>query len=85
MNESTLAKKSVSSRSQGNSCATGLSLEGVQPILGSDERTPGWLGIQIPETSHIRRERIGREARAHVMLSFEDYHLLRIWSWDLIN
>ena len=60
-------------------------LGGVQPILGSDERTPGWLGIQIPETSHIRRERIGREARAHVMLSFEDYHLLRIWSWDLIN
>lgn len=77
MHESTLAKRRVSARSRGNSCATGLSLEGVQPILGSDERTPGWLGIQIPETSHIRRERIGRETRAH-MLSFEDYRLLRI-------
>lgn len=53
MNEKMLAKGRVSIRSQGKSCAMGLSLEGAQSVLGSD-RTSGWLGIQSRETSHRR-------------------------------
>lgn len=61
-------------------CAEAQGWEGSQTLPGSDERTPGWLGLQSKETSHTRLERIDRETKGHIMLCLENYNLLRVES-----